>query len=424
MEVIPGFRMEEIKPEPKPVTETGPGPGPGQGSEPTVEVESSMELLSGDFQRQARVYQIKTEVGLAGEQLRLRLHNAKLIRDRCRNTLTYPNTFVAKEVVNWLIEHKEAADRETAINIMQKFIETNVIHHVCDQYPTFKDAKLFYRFRSDDGTASPNKHSRMVNRSRKIYEKMTAQEDCILQVREYDSRRYRRTFLGNQMLDWMLANRQATTREGAEQICRSMLEFGVIQHVTGLHNFSDSDMVYHFVVNFRRRRKLMEVLVELPEQRQDSPDSPFCLRKLGCELPHGSFVCASEPEPKRQIERKTGFTVQTCEDTYVPMSPPSVLSRPVTMEELLAPGAPYVRRTLSISGDDVGWGFVVRGTGPCHVQAVDPGGPAAYAGLKIRQFIVAVNGVNCLSMTYHNIYKQIVAGPRNLLLEILDPIEL
>nr|DBA22056.1 TPA: hypothetical protein GDO54_013131 [Pyxicephalus adspersus] len=351
-----------------------------------------MELLSGDFQRQARVYQIKTEVGLAGEQLRLRLHNAKLIRDRCRNTLTYPNTFVAKEVVNWLIEHKEAADRETAINIMQKFIETNVIHHVCDQYPTFKDAKLFYRFRSDDGTASPNKHSRMVNRSRKIYEKMTAQEDCILQVREYDSRRYRRTFLGNQMLDWMLANRQATTREGAEQICRSMLEFGVIQHVTGLHNFSDSDMVYHFVVNFRRRRKLMEVLVELPEQRQDSPDSPFCLRKLGCELPHGSFVC--------------------------------VLSRPVTMEELLAPGAPYVRRTLSISGDDVGWGFVVRGTGPCHVQAVDPGGPAAYAGLKIRQFIVAVNGVNCLSMTYHNIYKQIVAGPRNLLLEILDPIEL
>lgn len=36
-----------------------------------------------------------------------------------------------------------------------------------------------------------------------------------------------------------------------------------------------------------------------------------------------------------------------------------------------------------IMGDAVGWGFVVRGSKPCHIQAVDPGGPAAAVGMKV-----------------------------------------
>ncbi len=39
---------------------------------------------------------------------------------------------------------------------------------------------------------------------------------------------------------------------------------------------------------------------------------------------------------------------------------------------------------LQIVGDAVGWGFVVRGSKPCHIQAVDPGGPAAAAGMKVQ----------------------------------------
>lgn len=38
---------------------------------------------------------------------------------------------------------------------------------------------------------------------------------------------------------------------------------------------------------------------------------------------------------------------------------------------------------LQIVGDAVGWGFVVRGSKPCHIQAVDPSGPAAAAGMKV-----------------------------------------
>lgn len=38
---------------------------------------------------------------------------------------------------------------------------------------------------------------------------------------------------------------------------------------------------------------------------------------------------------------------------------------------------------LQIVGDAVGWGFVVRGNRPCHIQAVEPQGPAALAGMKV-----------------------------------------
>ena len=37
-----------------------------------------------------------------------------------------------------------------------------------------------------------------------------------------------------------------------------------------------------------------------------------------------------------------------------------------------------------IASDPVGFGFVVRGEGPSYVKTVDPTGPAAQAGLKVR----------------------------------------
>lgn len=60
---------------------------------------------------------------------RLRLHEGKVIKDRRHHLRTYPNCFVAKELIDWLIEHKEASDRETAIKIMQKLLDQSIVHH-------------------------------------------------------------------------------------------------------------------------------------------------------------------------------------------------------------------------------------------------------------------------------------------------------
>ncbi|CAH7116105.1 Deptor [Phodopus roborovskii] len=225
----------------------------------------------------------------------LRLHEEKVIKDRRHHLKTYPNCFVAKELIDWLIEHKEASDRETAIKLMQKLADRGIIHHVSNKHP-----------------------------------------------------------------------------------------------------FVDSNLLYQFRMNFRRRRRMMELLNEKSPSSQETHDSPFCLRKQGHDNRKStSFVSVSPSKEIKIVSAVRRSSMSSCGSSgyfssspTLSSSPPvlcnpkSVLKRPVTSEELLTPGAPYARKTFTIVGDAVGWGFVVRGSKPCHIQAVDPSGPAAAAGMK------------------------------------------
>ncbi|KAM3858556.1 DEP domain-containing mTOR-interacting protein-like [Diretmus argenteus] len=101
-------------------------------------------------------------------------------------------------------------------------------------------------------------------------------------------------------------------------------------------------------------------------------------------------------------------------------NPKSVLKRPVSTEELQRPGGPYIKRTFTIVGDAVGWGFVVRGNRPCHIQAVEPSGPAAAAGMKVCQFVVSVNGLNVLNLDYRTVSHLILTGPRTVVMEVME----
>ncbi|XP_039977041.1 DEP domain-containing mTOR-interacting protein-like isoform X1 [Xiphias gladius] len=98
----------------------------------------------------------------------------------------------------------------------------------------------------------------------------------------------------------------------------------------------------------------------------------------------------------------------------------SVLKRPVSTEELQKPGGPYIKKTFTIVGDAVGWGFVVRGNRPCHIQAVEPCGPAAAAGMKVCQFVVSVNGLNVLNLDYRTVSHLILTGPRTVVMEVME----
>lgn len=162
--------------------------------------------------------QHKAEVMIAGEQLRyersgvrallgpevtfdllltsrLRLHDGKLIKDRRYHLRTYPNCFVAQELVDWIVSHREAPDRATAVCLLQHLMDHDIIHHgrlpkhrgqdgrqpqfqlhfylmfpVCDHRHVFKDAKLLYRFRKDDGTFPFNTEVKIFMRGQRLYE--------------------------------------------------------------------------------------------------------------------------------------------------------------------------------------------------------------------------------------------------------------
>ncbi|XP_063113745.1 DEP domain-containing mTOR-interacting protein isoform X2 [Cavia porcellus] len=336
------------------------------------------------------------EVLVTGEQLRLRLHEEKVIKDRRHHLKTYPNCFVAKELVDWLLAHKEASDRETAVRLMQKLADRGIIHHVCDEHKEFKDAKLLYRFRKDDGTFPLDGEVKACVRGQRLYEKLMSPDCALLQPREEDGVRYERTFVASELLDWLVQEGEATTRPEAEQLCRRLVEQGIVQHVSGKRPFTDSNLLCQFRTNFRRRRRLMELLSEPTPGAPDTHDSPFCPRRQSHDARKAtSFVSVSPSKEikvasvgRRSSLSSGGSSGYFSSSPTLGSSPPvlcnpkSVLKRPVTSEELLSPGAPYARKTFTIVGDAVGWGFVVRGSKPCHIQAVDPSGPAAAAGMK------------------------------------------
>ncbi|KAK2493082.1 hypothetical protein MC885_007693, partial [Smutsia gigantea] len=294
----------------------------------------------------------------------LRLHEEKVIKDRRHHLKTYPNCFVAKELIDWLIEHKEASDRETAIKLMQKLADRGIIHHVCDEHKEFKDVKLFYRFRKDDGTFPLDNEVKAFMRGQRLYEKLMSPENTLLQPREEEGVKYERTFMASEFLDWL------------------------VQEVSNKHPFVDSNLLYQFRMNFRRRRRLMELLSEKSPSSQETHDSPFCLRKQSHDNRKStSFMSVSPSAEIKIVSGGRRSSMSSCGSSGHFSSSPTLSAsppRPVTSEELLTPGAPYARKTFTIVGDAVGWGFVVRGSKPCHIQAVDPSGPAAAAGMKVR----------------------------------------
>lgn len=67
--------------------------------------------------------------------------------------------------------------------------------------------------------------------------------------------------------------------------------------VSNRHHFFDSDLLYQFWINFRRRRRLTELLNENSSRvLSESPDSPFCLRKLNPEPGNTSFLSGNWDE--------------------------------------------------------------------------------------------------------------------------------
>ncbi|XP_073681365.1 DEP domain-containing mTOR-interacting protein [Garra rufa] len=388
----------------------------------------------------------KAEVMIAGEQLRLRVHDSKLIKDRRHHLRTYPNCFVAQELIDWLIAHKEVPDRETAVQLMQHLMDHDIIHHVCDKWPVFKDAKYLYRFRTDDGTFPFHTEVKIFMRGQRLYEHLVTSKDSILQLRQEKGVAYERSFPGYMLIDWLLQNGEIESRRQGLDLCKALLEHGIIQHVSLKHHFFDSGLLYQFCINIRRRRRLSELLHEteseevecITHQSQEDPaESPFTLDKAPSLEGNSDFLSVQPPMDlkvptngqcgslTKQQHSSCGYplTASITAALAVRCNPTSVLKRHVTCEELLSLGAPYVKKVLTILGDALGWGFVVRGKSPCYVQAVDPGSPAAAAGIKVRQFVCRVNGRSVLHLDYRTLSKLVMTGPRVVTLEVMEPLD-
>ncbi|CAN0217306.1 unnamed protein product [Lampetra fluviatilis] len=377
---------------------------------------------------------IDMKVFLIGDQLRQRMHKDKVIKDRRHHLRTYPNCFVGRELVDWLFESEEVEDRPSAVCCMQVLMAHNIVHHVSDEHKDFKDAKLFYRFRRDDGTYTLNYGVRMFLRGQRIFEK---QNSPMLRTRGDDASVYELVFLGFQLVTWLLWESEATNREDATQLCQRMFDHYIIRNISPADQFLDRNLVYFFHLDFQQDYLVTDLVPGMRTVRPNPTRESHIILRKQLLSGHFDFSCFLMANPTKEIVlRRNSMSNSSTSSTSngywnallnLSSSPPpmlymprSVLKRPVSVEELLMAGAPFLKKTLTVLGDAVGWGFVVRGAQPCHIQAVDPSGPAATAGMKVCQFVVSVNGHNVLSLDYRTLSNLILTGPSTIVLEVME----
>ncbi|XP_078697092.1 DEP domain-containing mTOR-interacting protein-like [Branchiostoma floridae x Branchiostoma belcheri] len=352
----------------------------------------------------------KARALLVAEKLRETMHQGKpvLIKNRNYHLRTYNNCFVGSEVVDWLLRQGEVPDRNTAVQCMRKLQSFNIIHHVCDDH-LYKDAMLFYRFRKDDGTFPMDKDSSILFRGKMMYHSLkTSKGQSVLGVKTHNNLQYPDAFLGVDMLTWLVKEKEVQSRHEAVSICREMLERNIIRHVSDDHHFKDGQYLYQFKQDFTRQYRLSEVLTPVepilprsPSRRGSvSSERTNSTSSVGTPKKASFFIGADEDESK---ERSGSFGSPGAGNS-------SVLLRPVTLDELRNNQGRYTQKHIRIVSDAVGYGMVVRGDGPTYIQTVDPGGPAAAAGIKVRQFVKAVNGTDVLELGHQEVAKYILAN--------------
>ncbi|XP_074641696.1 DEP domain-containing mTOR-interacting protein-like [Tubulanus polymorphus] len=354
---------------------------------------------------------------LAAEQLRYNLKTSKIlmIKDRKYHLRTYKCCFVGFETVDWLLHHGESDNRETAVAVMQLLLENGIIHHVCDDHQ-YKDEYLFYRFRLDDGTYPPTDQSEAILFGFELYQLLlsTRDENTVFGDHIKDGHTFPNSFIGCEVVQWLIIQESlAKCREFLVSRMKDLIDYDVIRHVTGDHHFQDNDHLYEFCREFTQKRSLAGLLLQnrgISETRMMNSLASHPTNSTTVKSRRYSVESAASSSSQASIERESSdaisedeISLETVRQKNAGKTPKPIIYRSVSVEELEEPNSPYVKKNILIQSDAVGYGFVLRGCNPAYVQTIDPAGPAAAAGLKVRHLIAMVNGTNVLRLGHRQV---------------------
>ena len=369
-----------------------------------------------------------------GEELRLLLHDEQppLIKDRRYHLKLYPQCFVGSELVDWLLSKGEVNSRIEAVAMMQKLCENGVIHHVCDDH-VFKDERLFFRFRKDDGTYEEPPNTALLARGEQIYKRLCGETPPLIQDRKYHLTTYKTCFVGSQLVDWLVQKGEASGREEAVQLGRELLDAGMLAHVCYDHHFKDDYLFYRFKCDEKDKSNgFLNRLSLKSTSTKRKGSTPASSPEVGEKFLYSiGDTSATSPTIERAMTARasepvlatsrTDPAIKAAQIVPDPLSPaPSgrmasatsslVVQRP-TPEKLCEAEGDYIKRRIDIASDPVGYGFVIRGSNPVYVHSVDRSGPAAAVGLTVDEYLYSVNGKCVLNSSHTEAAKIILTGP-------------
>jgi len=320
---------------------------------------------------------------------------------------TFHNCFHSYEIINWLIKKQLCKSIDDGIEIFQVLEKLKMVHHVCDinefEYPAYPPAlhnvKYLYRFRLDDGTADQN---RSFQQFASIYETYTSlftldKSQCrgidLQQTKTsnpYDEQSG--IALKGDNLARMLALRSNTN---IERLVNNMIEYGLVRF-DECDQSQDCNCSQKFRNDEHHRYILSSSHRLLPKQRLDlialmhhpvtDIRQSYSHENLRISSSNSS-VLNDEIEPVVHEYRRNKSSSLN--------SPVNSDHRP-TADELEKRESPWCCRSYLIKRDRRGYGLILQGQGPSYVDRIDPYGSAFHSGIRLNEYIYAIEGINVL----------------------------
>ena len=172
--------------------------------------------------------------------------NVISIADRRYKARTYRNVFVGSETVDAMLDAGIAASRIEAVAIARRLEkELRLFSHVAGHH-LFKDDYLFYRLSEKDGlslTAFQFDPEELLEKAQQFRQLANIKD------RKYRFKKYKKCFVGSEIIDAMVYTGLASSRTEALMLGRALEQhLDWFRHVTGDHHFKDDHLFYRFNV--------------------------------------------------------------------------------------------------------------------------------------------------------------------------------
>eukprot|EP00190_Bangiopsis_sp_CCMP1999_P005399 CAMPEP_0198729902 /NCGR_PEP_ID=MMETSP1475-20131203/21620_1 /TAXON_ID= ORGANISM="Unidentified sp., Strain CCMP1999" /NCGR_SAMPLE_ID=MMETSP1475 /ASSEMBLY_ACC=CAM_ASM_001111 /LENGTH=385 /DNA_ID=CAMNT_0044492625 /DNA_START=85 /DNA_END=1242 /DNA_ORIENTATION=+ len=180
------------------------------------------------------------------------------VKDRWSKCKLHRQCFVGRDAVTYLIKNEHASNRVEAVLLGRRLMRMGVFLCINPRLD-FEDKNLFYEFVDEDDEGCfrevLSKRSLEAKLDERDAVKAAAKlsQGLVLVDRWFKLRYHRRTFFGDDAIEWLIGSRTAADKQQAMKIMQHLLVGGCILSVSGpkkLTKFENSRKLYKFSRNW------------------------------------------------------------------------------------------------------------------------------------------------------------------------------
>jgi hypothetical protein len=193
----------------------------------------------------------------------------------------------------------------------------------------------------------------------------------------------------------MLALRSGATMSNIERLVDDMITYGLIRfdecdqqtECNCSRKFRNDDHHQYILSNSHRLIGKQRLdLIPLMQNNFNDTRQSLSHENLRISTSSSSIMTDDMNSSSENFRRKKSASLN---------SPANSEHRP-TADELERRESPWCWRSYSLKRDRRGYGLILQGQGPCYVERLDPYGSAFTSGIRLNEYLYAIEGINVL----------------------------